>query len=162
MRIDIPAVLKHYEKSRSFEGFPGATKVSNAQLLERKKIGAYIATKRQKHRTRLAPAPRGRPPKDLTARDRMARKLRTVLVVLSIAVGVFAALMGAATNVWQVFACRALMGVFAGVEPVIGQIKHARGFRQFLRRGLRNVGEEWALVCTAHNLLKLFVAGATP
>ena len=40
------------------------------------------------------------------------------------------------------------------VEPVFGQIKEARGFRQFLRRGLLNVGGEWALICTAHNLLK--------
>ena len=45
------------------------------------------------------------------------------------------------------------------VEPVFGQIKEARGFRQFLRRGLTNVQAEWALLCTAHNLLKL--AGAT-
>ena len=45
------------------------------------------------------------------------------------------------------------------VEPVFGQIKEARGFRQFLRRGLVNVQAEWALLCTAHNLLKL--AGAT-
>jgi transposase/IS5 family transposase len=41
------------------------------------------------------------------------------------------------------------------VEPVFGQIKAARGFRQFLRRGLSAVQAEWALVCTAHNLLKL-------
>ena len=41
------------------------------------------------------------------------------------------------------------------VEPVFGQIKHARGFRQFLLRGLENVKAEWALICTAHNLLKL-------
>src|SRR3974390_282848 len=40
-------------------------------------------------------------------------------------------------------------------EPVFGQIKHARGFRQFLLRGLENVKAEWALICTAHNLLKL-------
>jgi glutamate dehydrogenase (NAD(P)+) len=32
--LDIPAVLKHYERNRSFEGFPGAVKVSNEQLLE--------------------------------------------------------------------------------------------------------------------------------
>src|SRR5215469_4183797 len=44
--------------------------------------------------------------------DRHGRKL--MLLRSSIAVGVFAALMGAAANVWQVFACRALMGVFAG------------------------------------------------
>ena len=44
------------------------------------------------------------------------------------------------------------------VEPVFGQIKQARGFRQFLLRGLDKVRAEWALICTAHNLLKL--AGA--
>ena len=48
------------------------------------------------------------------------------------------------------------------VEPVFGQIKGARGFRQFLRRGLAPVGAEWALLCTAHNLLKLHQAGARP
>jgi len=41
------------------------------------------------------------------------------------------------------------------VEPVIGQIKAARGFRQFLRRGLEAVDTEWSLACTAHNILKL-------
>jgi transposase len=40
-------------------------------------------------------------------------------------------------------------------EPVFGQIKQARGFRQFLMRGAKKVRAEWALVCTAHNLLKL-------
>lgn len=40
------------------------------------------------------------------------------------------------------------------VEPVFGQVKQARGFRQFLTRGLHNVSMEWALLCTAHNLLK--------
>ena len=44
--------------------------------------------------------------------DRHGRKL--MLLRSSIAVGVFAALMGAAMNVWQIFACRALMGMFAG------------------------------------------------
>ena len=109
---------------------------ANAQWLEREKIAAYIGTKRQKHDERLESAPRGRPPQDLTVRQRMDRKLRTVA--------------GRA-----VYACRKKI-----VEPVFGQIKHARGFRQFLRRGLRNVGEEWALICTAHNLLKLFSARA--
>jgi transposase len=41
------------------------------------------------------------------------------------------------------------------VEPVFGQIKHARGFRQFLLRGLEKVRAEWAMICTVHNLLKL-------
>jgi transposase len=46
------------------------------------------------------------------------------------------------------------------VEPVFGQIKHARGFRQFLLRGLNKVRAEWAMICTAHNLLKLAAARA--
>lgn len=41
------------------------------------------------------------------------------------------------------------------VEPVFGQIKSAKGFRQFLRRGERAVAAEWSLLCTVHNLLKL-------
>ena len=41
------------------------------------------------------------------------------------------------------------------VEPVFGHIKQARGFRQFLLRGLAKVRGEWAMICTAHNLLKL-------
>jgi transposase len=40
-------------------------------------------------------------------------------------------------------------------EPVFGQIKQARGFRQFLLRGIDKVSAEWAILCTAHNLLKL-------
>ncbi len=46
------------------------------------------------------------------------------------------------------------------VESVFGQIKHARRFRQFLRRGVQRVRHEWALVCTAHNVLKLRAAMA--
>jgi len=44
------------------------------------------------------------------------------------------------------------------VEPVNGQIKEAQGFRRFLLRGLPKVSGEWSLVCTCHNLLKLFRA----
>lgn len=42
------------------------------------------------------------------------------------------------------------------VEPVFGQVKQVRGFRQFLLRGHEKVNSEWKLVCTGHNLLKLF------
>lgn len=44
------------------------------------------------------------------------------------------------------------------VEPVFGQIKQARGFRQFLLRGVEKVSAEWSLICTVHNLLKLAAA----
>jgi transposase len=93
-----------------------------------------IATGRTKHGAAVPPAPRGRPPKALSPRDRMARTLRTV-------------------RGHALYALRKQI-----VEPVFGQIKHARGFRQFLLRGATKVGHEWALVCTAHNLLKLHAA----
>lgn len=46
------------------------------------------------------------------------------------------------------------------VEPVFGQIKQARGFRQLLLRGLQKVKAEWAMLCTVHNLLKLHASRA--
>ena len=46
-------------------------------------------------------------------------------------------------------------------EPVFGQIKQARGFRQFLLRSVEKVAAEWGLVCLAHNVLKL-AQGRTP
>jgi DDE family transposase len=44
----------------------------------------------------------------------------------------------------------------AVVEPVIAHIKEARGFRRFALRRLRRVRAEWQIICTAHNVLKLF------
>lgn len=96
----------------------------------------YIATGRLKHHERVPSAPRGRPPKDLTAKEKMARKLRTKK--------------GRAE-----YARRKAI-----VEPPFGQIKHCRGFRQFLLRGLESMRAEWTLVCLTHNLLKVFRCGA--
>ena len=42
------------------------------------------------------------------------------------------------------------------VEPVFGQMKWDRGFRQFSLRGLEKVKGEFALLCTAHNILKIW------
>jgi hypothetical protein len=42
------------------------------------------------------------------------------------------------------------------VEPVFGQIRQARGFRQFLMRGIEKVRGEWSLVCLTHNILKCY------
>jgi hypothetical protein len=95
-------------------------------------IDAYISTRKQKHGERPGPCPRGPLPKTATTVDRMSRKLH--------------AKAGAA-----VYAAR--KGI---VEPVIGQIKQARGFRQFLLRGFEKVQGEWSLVCTTHNILKLY------
>jgi transposase len=97
----------------------------------RKKIEAYIATGKQKHGEHRQPCPRGPLPKGATRVDRMKRKIKTKV--------------GAA-----VYAARKAI-----VEPVFGQIKQARGFRQFLLRGLEKVRGEWALVCLTHNILKL-------
>lgn len=46
------------------------------------------------------------------------------------------------------------------VEPVYGNIKQNLGFREFLLRGLENVKTEFNLVCIAHNLQKIWRAGA--
>ena len=103
----------------------------NVERLEAKGIDTYLARGRIKHDASVPPSPRGRIPAKLSVAERIQRKLRTKA--------------GRA-----VYARRKAI-----VEPVNGQIKQARGFRQFLRRGLERVGQEWSLVCTAHNLLKL-------
>jgi transposase len=44
----------------------------------------------------------------------------------------------------------------ATIEPIFGQIKHNRQIRSLSRRGLTAVASEWKLICTTHNLLKLW------
>jgi transposase len=105
---------------------------ANVTAITETTIDAYISTRKQKHGERPGPCPRGPLPKTATVVDRMSRKLHTQV--------------GAA-----VYAAR--KGI---VEPVFGQIKQARGFRQFLLRGLDKVQGEWSLVCTTHNILKLY------
>jgi transposase/IS5 family transposase len=106
----------------------------NVVSLEARGVEPFIATKRMKHGEIPLPAPRGRCPKHLTVRERMARKLRT-------------------KQGRKIYSKRKELP-----EPVFGQIKQGRGFRQFLRRGVERVGQEWALVCLAHNMLKHFSA----
>jgi transposase len=109
---------------------------SNVWELRKKGIEAFIPPERVKHADARIPAPRGRMPRQMSYKARMQRKLRTVR--------------GRA-----IYALRKILP-----EPVFGQIKQARGFRQFLRRGLTAVNQEWALICTVHNLLKLHQATA--
>lgn len=104
----------------------------NVQWLENHAIDGYVATERIKHGERVPDAPRGRPPADLTAKEKMARKLRT-------------------KKGRTIYARRKTI-----VEPVFGQIKRCRGFVQFLLRGIDKIRGEWSLVCLTHNLLKLF------
>jgi transposase len=104
----------------------------NLAALAETRIDAFISTRKQKHGERPGPCPRGPLPTTATRVDRMSRKLHTKA--------------GAA-----VYAARKAI-----VEPVIGQIKQARGFRQFLLRGIEKVQGEWSLVCTTHNILKLY------
>jgi transposase len=65
-------------------------------------------------------------------------------------------------QMWHKLASKAGREVFSRrkviVEPVFAQVKHIRGFRQFLLRGLEQVEAEWLLVCMTHNLLKMFRA----
>ena len=97
-------------------------------------IDVYMPPDKIKHRSSLPPAPRGRIPGSLSLPDRMRRKLRT-------------------KKGRQRYGLRKVLS-----EPVFGQIKQARGFRQFLMRGKEKVSGEWQLICTGHNVLKLFGA----
>ena len=102
----------------------------NLKYLARKRMEGFVATGKQKHSQRREPCQRGPLPREASRVERMERKLETKV--------------GAA-----IYATRKSI-----VEPVFGQIKQARGFRQFLLRGIEKVRGEWALICMTHNLLK--------
>jgi hypothetical protein len=104
----------------------------DAEPNPKRRIEGYIATGKQKHGEFRQSCPRGPLPQNATRVQRMKRKLQTKA--------------GKA-----IYAARKTI-----VEPVFGQIKQARGFRQFLLRGIEKVRGEWALVCLTHNILKLY------
>jgi transposase len=103
----------------------------NFRYLARRHIDGYVPTERQKHGSKGTACKRGPLPKGANAVERMKRKLQTQVGR-------------------RIYAMRKAI-----VEPVFGQIKQVRGFRQFLLRGLEKVQTEWALVCLTHNILKL-------
>ena len=84
-----------------------------------KAIEAWLATQKTKHNEPPPTPPRGRIPQGLTRVERMRRKLRT-------------------KDGKRVYARRKAI-----VEPVFGQIKQARGIRQFLLRGIAKAKGEW-------------------
>ena len=97
-------------------------------------IDTYIPPDKMSHTYKMPAAPRGRIPRCLSVADRMRRKLRT-------------------KQGKKRYALRKELP-----EPVFGQIKQVRGFRQFLLRGKEKVRAEWQLICAGHNVLKLFGA----
>ncbi len=107
----------------------------NVNWAENQGLDPHIAPGRIKHNERVPECPRGRPPKGLTVKERMARKLRT--------------LKGRAT-----YAQRKWI-----VEPVFGFIKRGLGFTQFLLNSIEKMRGEWRLVCMACNLRKLWAFG---
>jgi transposase len=106
---------------------------TNVRYMRKRRIDDYLCPDRLKH-GETPPPVRGPVPKGLSFMDRVRRKLMTKRGRLT-------------------YALRKQI-----VEPVFGQIKHVRGLRQFLLRGLEKVQGEWSLWCTTHNLLKLWVA----
>ena len=107
---------------------------TNLMLFEDALLDPFMATKKMKHGEVLPPV-RGRPPNDMTPRERMIRKLST-------------------KRGQEIYSKRK-----STVEPVFGQIKQARGLRQFSLRGYQNVSAEWQMWCLSHNLLKLYRHG---
>jgi transposase len=127
---DIRAALRTNPKEVSADA--GYCDENNLAHLARRRIAAYLAPGRARHSQANAAGPR-RWPKG-SRKAAMARKLK---------------LAGRRSR----YRLRKQI-----VEPVFGQIKHARGFRQFLLRGLDKVKAEWAMICTVHNLIKLATA----
>ena len=111
----------------------GYCSTANLEACEERQLNAYISTSRQQHGHRPRPA-RGRAPKNLDARGRMDRKLRSKAGQ-------------------TVYALRKTI-----VEPVFGQINGSRRLDRFRLRGLEKVNGEWSLMATTHNILKLFRA----
>ncbi len=93
-------------------GDAGYYSETNAADLEQRGIDPCLATERLKHHEKVASAPRGRIPRGLTAKQRMARKLRT-------------------KKGRAMYAKRKGM-----IEPIFGQLKQVLGFRRFSMRGL--------------------------
>jgi transposase len=103
---------------------------------EAKGTEALVAPKKIRHSEwREAEPPRGRIPEGLSRKELMARKLRT-------------------KRGREEYGKRKTTA-----EPIFGQLKGPLDFRQFLLRGHQNVRDEWMLVCSASNILKLFRAG---
>jgi transposase len=98
-------------------------------------LAPYIAVERQKHHDASAAPETTAPSPGASVAEKMRHKLRTAP--------------GRA-----LYAARKRI-----VEPVFGQIKSARGIRQFLLRGLEKVSAEWQLICLTHNLLKIWRRG---
>lgn len=117
----------------------GFFSVDNIAQMELRGIEPYIATGREPHhrswRVFFAeePAP---PPANASLRVKMAYKLQTEI----------------GKTIYRLRKCT--------VEPVIGIIKEALGFRQFSLRGLAAAAGEWCLVCLAFNLKRLHVLKA--
>ncbi len=132
MLAQVIANTKHVPRTVSLDA--GYFSEDNVRALEELGTETLIPPDRQTHRKAQPQAPRGRIPTSLSLTDRMRRKLRTKR--------------GRAR-----YAKRKVI-----VEPVFGQIKQGRGFRQFLLRGLQKVQGEWALICTTHNVRKLWAA----
>ena len=107
---------------------------TNLMLFEDALLNPFMATQKMKH-GEVLPQVRGRIPKDMTPKDRMRRKLST-------------------KNGQEIYSKRK-----ATVEPVFGQIKHARGLRRFSLRGFENTSAEWQIWCLTHNLLKMYRHG---
>jgi hypothetical protein len=92
----------------------------------------FMATGRLKHGEKVPAAPRGRIPKNATAKERMARKLRTKR--------------GRAA-----YSRRKTI-----VEPVFGQMATLQDGKRLLLRGLDGARGEWRLLAACHNLRKIF------
>lgn len=107
----------------------------NIRITSEHGLDPHIATGRFKHSEPPPPAPRGRIARNATAKQRMARKLKT-------------------KKGRAVYSRRKAI-----VEPVFGQIDTVQDGRRLLLRGKPAARAQWRFQCAVHNLLKLHRAG---
>jgi transposase len=137
---ELPAMLD--QASKNTGGTPrvlladaGYFSADNVSAASERNVDPFIATGRLRHGEAPPPAPRGRIPKGLSPRQRMARKLRT--------------------KPGRVAYKRRK----AIVEPVFGQVEVCQGGKTLLLRGIEGADGEWHLLLACHNFRKLFNFG---
>jgi transposase len=132
---NLDAIKAELAEGAALSADAGYFSEENVRITSEHGLDAHIATGRFKHSEPPPPAPRGPVAKNATAKQRMARKLRT-------------------KKGRAVYSRRKAI-----VEPVFGQIDTVQDGRRLLLRGKQAARDQWRFQCAIHNLLKLHRAG---
>jgi transposase len=132
---NLDAIGAELDEGATLTADAGYFSEANVTITAEHGLDPHIATGRFKHSEPQPPAPRGPVPGNATAKQRMARKLRT-------------------KRGRAVYSRRKTI-----VEPVFGQMDTVQNARRLLLRGKQAARDQWRFHCAIHNLLKLHRAG---